>query len=63
MSQNEKPLLEAIEKVLDSVLAPQWLPGYEPDPSKQNETGKKSNKGKRHARNKALGIKPNKKRK
>lgn len=62
MSQNEKPLLEAIEKVLDSVLIQQWLPGYEPDLTKQNQPAKRNNKGKQNARNKALGHKPSKKR-
>ncbi|MEO9943921.1 DEAD/DEAH box helicase [Paraglaciecola sp.] len=62
MSPNEEWLLEAVEKVLDSVLLQQWLPGYEPDLTKQNQPAKRSNKGKQHARNKALGIKPKKKR-
>ncbi|MEP1554458.1 DEAD/DEAH box helicase, partial [Paraglaciecola sp.] len=62
MSPNEEWLLEAVEKVLDSVLLQQWLPGYEPDLTKQNQPAKRSNRGKQHARNKALGIKPKKKR-
>ncbi|MEP7704797.1 DEAD/DEAH box helicase [Paraglaciecola sp. 25GB23A] len=64
MSPNEEGLLEAVEKVLDSVLLQQWLPGYEPDLSKQNQAAKRSSKGKQkqQARNKALGIKPTKKR-
>lgn len=62
MSPNEEWLLEAVEKVLDAVLLQQWLPGYEPDLTKQNQPAKRSNKGKQHARNKALGIKPKKKR-
>ncbi|MEP1384355.1 MAG: DEAD/DEAH box helicase [Paraglaciecola sp.] len=62
MSPNEEWLLEAVEKVLDSVLLQQWLPGYEPDLTKQNQPAKRSNKGKQHARNKALGIKLKKKR-
>ena len=64
MSPNEEGLLEAIEKVLDSVLLQQWLPGYEPDLSKQNQAAKRSSKGKQkqQARNKALGIKLTKKR-
>jgi superfamily II DNA/RNA helicase len=62
MSPNEVWLLEAVEKVLDSVLLQQWLPGYEPDLTKQHEPAKRSNKGKQHARNKALGIKPKNKR-
>jgi len=62
MSPNEEWLLEAIEKVLDSVLIQQWLPGYEPDLTKQNQAAKRSNKGKQQARNKALGHKSPKKR-
>jgi ATP-dependent RNA helicase RhlE len=64
MSPNEEWLLEAVEKVLDSVLLQQWLPGYEPDLTKQNQPAKRSSKGKQkqHARNKALGHKSPKKR-
>ncbi|PKG96665.1 DEAD/DEAH box helicase [Paraglaciecola sp. MB-3u-78] len=63
MSQNEEWLLEAVEKVLDSVLLQQWLPGYEPDLSKPNQPAKRSSKGKhkQQARNKALGHKSPKK--
>ncbi|WP_133469452.1 DEAD/DEAH box helicase [Paraglaciecola marina] len=62
MSPKEEWLLEAVEKVLDSALLQQWLPGFEPDLTKQNQPTKRSNKGKQQARNKALGIKPKKKR-
>jgi ATP-dependent RNA helicase RhlE len=64
MSPNEEWLLEAVEKVLDNVLVQQWFPGYEPDLSKPNQTEKRSSKSKhkKHARNKALGIKSTKKR-
>jgi ATP-dependent RNA helicase RhlE len=64
MSPNEEWLLEAVEKVLDSVLLQQWLPGYEPDLTKENQPTKRSSKGKQkqHARNKALGHKSPKKR-
>jgi ATP-dependent RNA helicase RhlE len=62
MSPNEEWLLEAVEKVLDSALLQQWLVGYEPDLTKQNQPAKRSNKAKQHARNKALGIKTTKKR-
>jgi ATP-dependent RNA helicase RhlE len=64
MSPNEEWLLDAVEKVLDSVLLQQWLPGYEPDLTKQNQPAKRSSKGKQkqHARNKALGHKSPKKR-
>jgi superfamily II DNA/RNA helicase len=63
MSQNEEWLLEAVEKVLDSVLLQQWLPGYEPDLTKQNQPTPRSSKGKQkqHARKKALGHKSQKK--
>jgi ATP-dependent RNA helicase RhlE len=62
MSPNEEWLLEAVEKVLDSALLQQWLVGYEPDLTKQNQPAKRSNKAKQHTRNKALGIKTTKKR-
>jgi superfamily II DNA/RNA helicase len=63
MSQNEEWLLEAVEKVLDSVLLQQWLPGYEPDLTKQNQPTPRSSKGKQkqHARKKALAHKSQKK--
>ncbi len=63
MSQNEEWLLEAVEKVLDSVLLQQSLPGYEPDLTKQNQPTPRSSKGKQkqHARKKALGHKSQKK--
>jgi ATP-dependent RNA helicase RhlE len=64
ISPHEAYLLEAVEKVLDAILLQQWLPGYEPDLTKQNQAAKRSSKGKQkqHARNKALGIKTTKKR-
>ena len=64
MSPNEEWLLEAVEKVLDSTLLQQWYPGYEPDLTKQNQSAKRSSKGKQkqQARNKALGHKSPKKR-
>lgn len=63
MSPNEGWLLEAVEKVLDCVLLQQWLPGYEPDLTKQNQLVKRSSKGKQkqQARKKALGHKSPKK--
>jgi ATP-dependent RNA helicase RhlE len=44
-------------------LLQQWLPGYEPDLTKQNQPAKRSSKGKhkQQARNKALGHKSLKK--
>ncbi|GAA6186855.1 DEAD/DEAH box helicase [Aliiglaciecola sp. NS0011-25] len=64
MSPNEQYLLEAVEKVLNTVLLSQWLPGYEPDLTKQNLKEQRSSKGKQkqQARNKALGIKTGRKR-
>ena len=62
MSQNEEWLLEAVEKVLDSVLLQQWLPGYEPDLTKQNQPTQRSSKGKQkqQARKKTLSHKSQK---
>ncbi|MDO6712756.1 DEAD/DEAH box helicase [Aliiglaciecola sp. 2_MG-2023] len=64
MSPNEQYLLEAVEKVLNTVLLSQWLPGFEPDLTKQNLKEHRSSKGKQkqQARNKALGIKTGRKR-
>ncbi|WP_339725580.1 DEAD/DEAH box helicase [uncultured Paraglaciecola sp.] len=63
MSPKEEWLLEAVEKVLDSVLLQQWFPGYEPDLTKHYQAAKRPSKGKQkqHARKKALGIKTTKK--
>jgi superfamily II DNA/RNA helicase len=63
MSPSEEWLLEAVEKVLDSVLLQQWLPGYEPDLTRPNQPVKRGSKGKhkQQARNKALGHKSPKK--
>ncbi|MBU2876439.1 DEAD/DEAH box helicase [Aliiglaciecola lipolytica] len=64
MSPNEQYLLEAVEKVLNTVLLSQWLPGFEPDLTIQNLKEHRSSKGKQkqQARNKALGIKMGRKR-
>jgi ATP-dependent RNA helicase RhlE len=64
MSTGEEWLLEAVEKVLDKVLLQQWLPGYEPDLTKQTQPANRNNKGKQkqRARKQALGIKPTKRR-
>jgi superfamily II DNA/RNA helicase len=67
ISPSENWLLEAIEKILDYRLLQQWLPGYEPDPtkadSKDSLVSHKPNK--KQARHKALHgdkRKPQKKR-
>ncbi|WP_114325715.1 DEAD/DEAH box helicase [Candidatus Colwellia aromaticivorans] len=52
LSPDEEWLLTAIEKVIDTRLLQQWLPGYEPDLTKIVKTNKSGNKQK--ARNKAL---------
>lgn len=54
MSPDEEWLLTAVEKVLDTRLLQEWLPGYEPDPAKV--TAKKSKPvSKKRARDQALG--------
>jgi len=57
LSPSEDWLLEAIEKVLDSNLMQQWLPGYEPDLTKVEKPNRSNNKSKskKQARKKALG--------
>jgi len=52
VSPNEEWLLTAIEKVIDDRLLQQWLPGYEPDLTKDGAPKKSQNKKK--ARNQAL---------
>ncbi len=55
LSPGEEWLLEAVEKVLDVRLLQQWLPGYEPDLTKQPNTNKGKGGDKQRARKKALG--------
>lgn len=68
MSPSEAWLLEAVEKVLDTRLMQQWLPGYEPDLTKKDLPARKNTLGqqKKHGRQKAFGdktkAKPNKQR-
>lgn len=58
LSPSEEWLLEAVEKVLDSRLMQQWLPGYEPDLTKESKTDRNSEGGqKQRARKHALGGK------
>ena len=52
MSPSEEWLLTAIEKVIDTRLLQQWLPGYEPDLTKVEAP--KRNMNKKKARKKAL---------
>ena len=52
LSPDEEWLLKAIEKVIDTRLLQQWLPGYEPDLTKAVKPNKSGNKQK--ARKKAL---------
>ncbi len=55
MSPDEEWLLTAIEKVLDTRLLQQWLPGYEPDLTKTTDNKKNRRGGsKKHARAQAL---------
>jgi len=65
MSPDEEWLLKAVEEVLDTRLLPQWLPGYEPDltkPVKKNGRRDQGAPSKKNARKKALGQKPNRRR-
>jgi superfamily II DNA/RNA helicase len=59
MSPSEAWLLEAVEKVLDTRLMQQWLPGYEPDLTKKDLPTRKNTLGqqKKHGRQKAFGDK------
>lgn len=62
MSPDEENLLTAIEKILDTKLLQQWLPGYEPDLTKSFEAEKKNRRGgsKKRARTQALSGKKSK---
>ena len=59
MSPSETWLLEAVEKVLDTRLMQQWLPGYEPDLTKTDTPARKNTLGrqKKHGRQQAFGEK------
>lgn len=46
VSQDENPQLQAIEKLLDTRLTAQWLPGYEPDLTKVADNGRPNDKAK-----------------
>ena len=58
LSPGEEWLLEAVEKVLDTRLLQQWLPGYEPDLTKQPKPNRSKGGDKQRARKLALGDKP-----
>ncbi|WP_432473936.1 DEAD/DEAH box helicase [Amphritea sp. HPY] len=60
LSEEERHLLEEIERVLDSRLLQQWLPGFEPDLDRVVKSSGKNSRGaqKKRARERALGKKP-----
>ncbi len=64
LSPAEEYLLEEIETILDTKLPQQWLPGYEPDPTKPVNRPRNASKGaqKKRARERALGKKPDRRR-
>ena len=64
LSEEESYLLEEIEAILDTRLAQQWLPGYEPDLNRVVKVSKKNSRGaqKQRAKARALGSKPAKRR-
>ncbi|UTW12685.1 DEAD/DEAH box helicase [Marinobacterium rhizophilum] len=64
LSPAEEYLLEEIETILDTKLPQQWLPGYEPDPTKPVNRPRNASKGaqKKRARDRALGKKPDRRR-
>jgi superfamily II DNA/RNA helicase len=63
LSPGEEWLLEAVEKVLDTRLLQQWLPGYEPDLTKQPKPSRGKGGDKQRARKLALGDKPSRSKK
>lgn len=65
MSLGEEYLLEEVEALLDTRLNQQWLPGYEPDLTKEVPTDRKNSKAaqKRRAKKRAFGHKTGNKRK
>ncbi len=64
LSPDENWLLEEIEAVLDERLPQQWLPGYEPDLTKEPRNPRNNSKAaqKRRAKQRAYGKKPGKRR-
>lgn len=65
MSLGEEYLLEEVEALLDTRLNQQWLPGYEPDLTKEVPSDRKNSKTaqKRRAKKRAFGHKTGNKRK
>ena len=62
--EEEQYLLQEIERLLDTPLATQWLPGYEPDLTRALTPARKVNRGtqKKRARARALGQKTGRRR-
>ncbi|OMH36149.1 DEAD/DEAH box helicase [Motiliproteus sp. MSK22-1] len=60
LSADENYLLEEVEAILDTSLPQQWLPGYEPDFTKEVKPSRKNSRAaqKQRARDRALGKKP-----
>ncbi|CAM3316799.1 DEAD/DEAH box helicase [Shewanella pealeana] len=56
-SEDDALLLEEVETVLDKRLAPQWLPGFEPDLTKSEPVSRKNSKTaqRQRAKRRALG--------
>jgi superfamily II DNA/RNA helicase len=52
VSIDEQWLLEEIEVLLDERLTPQWLPGYEPDLTKEPKDNRKNTNKSRKQRDK-----------
>ena len=57
LTEKENYLLKDIEKLLDTPLASQWYPGFEPDLDKPAENSSKRPLSNKERRNQALGIK------
>ncbi|MEH6648406.1 MAG: DEAD/DEAH box helicase [Motiliproteus sp.] len=62
LSPEENYLLEEVEAVLGNSLPQQWLPGYEPDMTREHRPSRKNSKGaqKQRARDRAMGNTPTK---
>ncbi|KZM38706.1 DEAD/DEAH box helicase [Marinomonas sp. SBI22] len=58
LTEKENYLLKDIEKLLDTPLASQWFPGFEPDLDKPESKSNKRPLSNKEKRNQALGIKP-----
>ncbi len=64
LSSDENWLLEEIEAILDARLPQQWLPGYEPDLTKEAPVSRKNTRTaqKRRTKDRAFGKKPSNRR-